>query len=84
MRMALAGLQETVDVVASAPTEIAPNLTVATTYESDALELLPVGRTLRDAALLAPGVTDNGPNDGAARIQLLDRSSLLTARISTL
>jgi hypothetical protein len=60
-RMAIAGIAETVQVTGSAPTEIAPNLTVATTYKSDVLELLPVGRTLNSAVLMAPGVTDNGP-----------------------
>ena len=49
-------------VTGAAPTEIAPNLTVATTYKSDVLELLPVGRTLNAAVLMAPGVTDNGPS----------------------
>src|SRR5262249_45764886 len=43
IRMAVASVEETVQVIAAAPTEIAPNLTVATTYKSDALERLPVG-----------------------------------------
>jgi hypothetical protein len=60
--LSLAGIAETVEVKGTAaPTEIAPNLTVATTYKSDVLELLPVGRTLNAAVLMAPGVTDNGP-----------------------
>lgn len=63
VRMVLAGVQETVQVTGAASTEIAPNLTVATTYKSETLELLPVGRTLNAAVLLAPNVTDNGPND---------------------
>ncbi|MBM3817963.1 MAG: TonB-dependent receptor [Acidimicrobiia bacterium] len=63
VRLALSGVQETVEVLGTASTEIAPNLTVATTYKSESLELLPVGRTLNAAVLLAPGVTDNGPND---------------------
>jgi outer membrane receptor for ferrienterochelin and colicin len=63
VRLALSGVQETVEVLGTASTEIGPNLTVATTYKSETLLLLPVGRTLNAAVLLAPGVTDNGPND---------------------
>ena len=62
LKMSLAGVSETVEVVGTASTEIAPNLTIASTYKSANLELLPVGRTLNAAVLLAPGVTDNGPN----------------------
>ncbi len=61
IKLPLAGIAETVQVTGTASTEIAPNLTVATTYKSEVLELLPVGRTLNAAVLLAPGVTDNGP-----------------------
>jgi len=61
IRLAVAGVSETIQVTAAATTEIAPNLTVASTYKSEVLELLPVGRTLNSAVLLAPGVTDNGP-----------------------
>ncbi len=61
LKMALAGITESVEVTAAVSTEIAPNLTVASTYKSAMLELLPVGRTLNSAVLLAPGVTDNGP-----------------------
>ena len=58
----VAGVTETVQVSASAGSaEIAPNLTVASTYKASNLELLPIGRTLNAAVLLAPGVTDNGP-----------------------
>jgi hypothetical protein len=61
--MALATVTETVDVTGSASTEIAPTLTVATTFRAENLNLLPVGRRLTDAVLLAPGITDNGPNN---------------------
>lgn len=62
MSLGVAGVNETVVVSASAGSaEIAPNLTVASTYKSSNLELLPIGRTLNSAVLLAPGVTDNGP-----------------------
>lgn len=61
VKVALASVTETVEVTATASTEIAPALTVAATYKSETLELLPVGRTLASATLLAPGVQDNGP-----------------------
>ena len=63
VKMSLASVTETVQISGSAAAEVAPNLTVATTYKSDRLELLPVGRTLNAATLLAPGVTDNGPGN---------------------
>jgi hypothetical protein len=62
IQMVLAGVQETVQVTGAAVTEIAPNLTIGTTYKAQSLELLPVGRTLNAAVLLAPNVTNNGPN----------------------
>ncbi len=60
--MALAGVTEVVQVTSTAGSpEIAVGTTVATTYKAANLELLPVGRTINAATLLAPGVTDNGP-----------------------
>jgi len=51
----VAGVAETVQVSASAGSaEIAQNLTVASTYTASNLELLPIGRTLNAAVLLAP------------------------------
>ncbi len=62
MSLGVAGVSETVVVSGnSGSAEIAPNLTVASTYKSATLELLPIGRTLNSAVLLAPNVTDNGP-----------------------
>lgn len=60
--MGLASLNETVQVTAAAASEIAQTATVASTYKSELIEKLPVGRTLNAATLLAPGVTNNGPN----------------------
>ena len=60
-QLAVAGLSETVQVTGTAPTEVAPNLTVASTYKAADIERLPVGRTLNAAVLLAPNVSDNGP-----------------------
>ena len=62
VKMAIAVVAETVQVQGAAPTEIGPNQTVATTYKAADLERLPVGRTLNAAVLMAPNVTDNGPN----------------------
>lgn len=60
--MVLAGVTEVVQVTSTAGApEIAVGTTVATTYKAANLELLPVGRTINAATLLAPGVTDNGP-----------------------
>jgi outer membrane receptor protein involved in Fe transport len=61
MRLGLATVSETVEVTGAASTEIAPALTVASTYKAASIELLPVGRTLNSVVLLAPGVQDNGP-----------------------
>ncbi len=35
---------------------------MATTFDKDLIEKLPVARTIGAAALLSPGVTDTGPN----------------------
>ncbi len=59
--MALASVTESVTVTGAA-TEITQTATVAATYKSDMIERLPMGRTFNSYALLAPGVTDNGPN----------------------
>jgi outer membrane receptor for ferrienterochelin and colicin len=58
----LATVSETVTVTAQAA-EIAPTVTIASNFKKDTLELLPVGRTLNAAVLLAPGVAGNGPSD---------------------
>ena len=60
VRLALASVTETVTVTGTA-TEIAQTATVASTFKSDVIERLPMGRTLTAYTLLAPGVNDNGP-----------------------
>lgn len=62
VKMPLATVSETVQVTAQTNAEISQGSTVGVTYTADALEALPVGRTINAATLLAPGVTDNGPN----------------------
>ena len=59
--LTLAGVDETVNVSGTASSEVARTITMAETYQAAALERLPVGRTLDDAVLLAPGVSPNGP-----------------------
>ncbi len=62
IRMAIATVSETVNVVGTSNTEVLTTAAVATTYKKESLELLPVGRTLNDAVTLAPGVTPTGPS----------------------
>ena len=62
IKLALASVSETVNVVGAAQTEVLSTATVAATYRKDSLERLPVGRALNDAVLLAPGVTPTGPS----------------------
>jgi len=64
IKLALAGVVDTVNVTGSSSTEIPKTVTLAETYKAASLEHLPVGRTLTDAVLLAPGVSPNGlPNN---------------------
>jgi hypothetical protein len=48
--------------VTAQPADIAATVTIASNFKKDMLELLPVGRTLNAAVLLAPGVAGNGPS----------------------
>src|SRR5204862_4858203 len=57
----LATVAETVTVTGQAG-DIVPTATIAANFKKEALELLPVGRALNDAVLLAPGVAGNGPS----------------------
>lgn len=58
--MAVGGVSEVVQVTATA-TETATTATVATTLKSSTVEVIPIGRTLDAATLLAPAAIDNGP-----------------------
>jgi outer membrane receptor for ferrienterochelin and colicin len=60
IKLALAGVTETVKVTGASSTEILKTVTVAETFRAASLERLPVGRTLTDIVLLAPGVAPNG------------------------
>ena len=59
-KMSVATVSETVDVTAQAATEIGQTATVASTYKSDFIEKLPVGRTIAAATLLAPASPTTG------------------------
>jgi len=59
--LAIASVAETVTVTGQSA-EIVPTQTVASNFKKNALELLPVGRALNDAVLLAPGVAGTGPS----------------------
>lgn len=68
--LAIAKVTETVTVTGTASTEVLKTATVAETYKASSIERLPVGRTLTDAVLLAPGAANNGPtqSDGTRNI----------------
>ena len=57
----VATLAEAITVTGQSP-EIVATGTVASNFKKDALELLPVGRALNDAVLLAPSVAGTGPS----------------------
>src|SRR5436190_2417467 len=59
--LTLAAVAETVTVTGQSP-DVVLSSTVASNFKKDQLELLPVGRALNDAVLLAPGVAGNGPS----------------------
>src|SRR5947207_12470575 len=58
---ALAAVAESVTVAGQSP-DVVLSSTVASNFKKEQLELLPVGRALNDAVLLAPGVAGNGPS----------------------
>ena len=59
VKLAVGALTEMVSVTAA--TETATTPTVATTLKASTVEVIPIGRTLDAATLLAPAATDNGP-----------------------
>jgi hypothetical protein len=60
VKMAVAGVSETVTVTASS-SDTAMTPTVATTIKASTIENLPWGRTLDAATVIAPGAVGNGP-----------------------
>lgn len=61
-KLTLATVTESVTVTGTTSTEVLKTGTVAQTYKAARIEVLPVGRTLESAVLLAPGVSGNGPS----------------------
>jgi hypothetical protein len=59
--LTVATVSETVTVSAQSP-DLVTTPTVASNFKKEQLEMLPVGRALNDAVLLAPGVAGNGPS----------------------
>ncbi|MBE3134116.1 MAG: TonB-dependent receptor, partial [Acidobacteria bacterium] len=62
IRLELAKVTETITVTGSASTELLTTGSIAQTYTATKIEGLPIGRDLRSAVLLAPGVNANGPS----------------------
>ncbi|HSL21044.1 MAG TPA: carboxypeptidase regulatory-like domain-containing protein [Vicinamibacterales bacterium] len=62
VKLQLAAVSETVTVRGSTSTEVLKTGSIAETYKAERIEVLPVGRTLESAVLLAPGVSNNGPS----------------------
>ena len=60
VRLSLAKVTEVVTVTASSG-DVAMTATVATTLKASTVEVIPLGRSLDAATLLAPGATNNGP-----------------------
>jgi hypothetical protein len=59
--LTVATVSETVTVSGQSP-DLVTTPTVASNFKKEQLEMLPVGRSLNDAVLLAPGVAGNGPS----------------------
>ncbi|HWW61470.1 MAG TPA: TonB-dependent receptor, partial [Thermoanaerobaculia bacterium] len=58
----VSAVSETVTVTATVP-NVLETPQVSTTFDASTIDQLPVSRTIRDTVLIAPGVTDGGPND---------------------
>lgn len=60
--LVVSAVSEAITITAAAPA-VLETTEVTTNFDATAIEELPVGRTMDDAVLLAPGVNDAGPND---------------------
>jgi outer membrane receptor for ferrienterochelin and colicin len=60
--LAVASVSEAMTVTATAP-PVLETSEVATNFQGQQIEELPLDRTIRDTVLIAPGVNDAGPND---------------------
>lgn len=61
-KLSMAGMTEDVLVTANPPADFTQSTTAAASYKADQIELLPIGRDIRGAVLLAPGTTSTGPD----------------------
>ena len=62
VQLGVGGLTETVEVTAATQqADFTSAPTVAASYKSEAIDLLPVSRTINGAVLLAPGTSNTGP-----------------------
>jgi len=60
-QLSVSAITEELTVTAEAPADFTSSATAASSYKSDLIDTLPVGRDIRGAVLLAPGTTDSGP-----------------------
>ena len=75
LTMQVGGLEETIQVVSTAPTLDTTNTTVGASLDSATLSRLPVGRRFSDTLYLAPGVSTGG-NVGVANPSIEGSSGL--------
>ena len=75
LTMQVGGLEETIQVVSTAPTLDTTNATVGASLDSATLSRLPVGRRFSDTLYLAPGVSTGG-NVGVANPSIEGSSGL--------
>jgi hypothetical protein len=61
-KLSMAGMTEDVLVTANPPADFTQSTTAAASYKAEQIELLPIGRDIRGAVLLAPGTTSTGPD----------------------
>ena len=60
-KLSVSGVSEQVTVTAEAPRDFTSSPTTASSYKSEMMDRLPVGRDVNGAVLLAPGTADTGP-----------------------
>ncbi len=58
----VSAVSESVTVTATTPS-VAETPQIATTFDAQTIDELPVNRTITDTVLISPGVNDGGPND---------------------
>jgi len=70
VKLSIESVTEAVEVSGTPSTEVLSTNAIAETYKAGTIERLPLGRTLADAVLLAPGVNAGGPqqSDGTRNI----------------